>query len=215
MSSGLSKKKKNKNRRMNSIEINQLSKSFVSGCPVLDRFDLEVKQGQVYGLLGQNGCGKSTTFNILAGLEMADSGTAHILGAPFRYATPEHRSRVAIVSQSGTTFPSFSLAQHFDYFEQCYSQWDPKLAGYLAAKFDLSLMYPVKFFSGGEQRKAAVLLALATRAEVLLFDEPAAGLDPVARRFFVEELVDALSERKKTTVLFSTHIMSDLVPRKA
>lgn len=195
---------------MNSIEISQLSKSFVPGSPVLDRLDLSVKKGQVYGLLGQNGCGKSTTFNILAGLELADSGKAHILGVPFRYATPEHRSRVAIVSQSGTTFPYFSLAQHFDYFEQLYPNWDPKLAGYLAAKFDLHLKYPLRFFSGGQQRKAAILLALATRAEVLLFDEPAAGLDPVARRSFIEELVDALAEREDTTVLFSTHIMSDL-----
>lgn len=195
---------------MNSIEISELSKSFIPGQPVLDHLDLTVQQGQVYGLLGQNGCGKSTTFNILAGLEQADYGKAHILGAPFRYATPEHRSRVAIVSQAGTTFPYFTLAQHFDYFEKIYPRWDPKLAGYLAAKFGLLLAYPMRFLSGGQQRKAAILLAMATRAEVLLFDEPAAGLDPVARRSFIEELVDVLAERENTTVLFSTHIMSDL-----
>jgi len=195
---------------MNSIEINQLSKSFLPGHPVLNGFDLCVKKGQVYGLLGKNGCGKSTTFNILAGLEHADHGSAHILGVPYRYATPAHRSRVAIVSQSGTTFPYFTLAQHFDYFEQLYPGWDSKLAGYLAAKFGLSLLYPLRYFSGGQQRKAAILLAMATRAEVLLFDEPAAGLDPVARRVFLEELADVLAEREETTVLFSTHIMSDL-----
>ncbi|NWK55723.1 ABC transporter ATP-binding protein [Verrucomicrobiaceae bacterium N1E253] len=195
---------------MKSIEISNLSKSFHPGFPVLNQMNLSVCAGQVYGLLGENGCGKSTTFNILAGLEQADSGSAHVLGAPFRYATPSHRSRVAIVSQSGTTFPSFTLAEHFDYFAQLYPKWDAKLAGYLAAKFGLPLFYPVRFLSGGQQRKAAILLAMATRAEVLLFDEPAAGLDPVARRAFIEELADVLAEREETTVLFSTHIMSDL-----
>ena len=195
---------------MNSIEIKQLSKSFVAGAPVLDRLDLSVKRGQVYGLLGKNGCGKSTMFNILAGLELADSGTAHLLGAPFMHSTPEHRSRVAIVSQYGSVFPNFTLAQHFDYLVQMYPKWDAKLAGHLAAKFGLHLGWRTKVYSGGQQRKAAILLALATRAEVLLFDEPAAGLDPIARREFLEELADALVEREDTTVLFSTHIMSDL-----
>lgn len=195
---------------MNSIEISQLSKSFMPGCPVLNQLDLTVKQGQVYGLLGQNGCGKSTIFNILAGLEHADDGYAYLLGASFRYATPQHRSRVAIVSQSGTTFPYFTLAQHFDYFAMLYPLWDGKLAGKLAAKFGLHLCYPLRFLSGGQQRKAAILLAMATRAEVMMFDEPAAGLDPAARRSFIEELVDVLADREDTTVLFSTHIMSDL-----
>ena len=80
---------------MKSIEIKQLSKSYMPGVPVLDGLDLEVCPGQVYGLLGENGCGKSTTFNILAGLEAADGGSAHLLGSSFRFATPEHRARVA------------------------------------------------------------------------------------------------------------------------
>jgi len=195
---------------MNSIEIKHLWKTFVPGCPVLAGLDLCVKKGQVYGLLGENGCGKSTTFNILAGLEHADEGTAHMLGGAFRYASPVHRSRIAIVSQSGTCFPLFTLAQHLDYFVQIYPCWDGKLAAHLASKFDLPLSYPLRVLSGGQQRKAAILLALATRAEVLLFDEPDAALDPLARRAFIEELAGVLAEREDASVLFSTHIMSDL-----
>lgn len=195
---------------MSSIHISKLCKSFTPGVPVLNLFDLNVEKGKVYGLLGQNGAGKTTAFKILAGLEQTDSGTAHILGSPYRHSTPLQRSRSAFVAQSGTTFPNFDLSQHFRYFSMLYLGWDKKFAHYLATTFDLPLTTQLHFLSGGQQRKAAILLAIATRAEVLLFDEPAASLDPAARRVFIEELADALAERKETTVLFSTHIMSDL-----
>ena len=96
------------------------------------------------------------------------------------------------------------------YVSHFYETWDQAHARYLARRFGLAWEQQVGLMSGGQQRKVSILLALAARPEVLMLDEPAAGLDPIARRELVDEIVDVLSRDGGCTVLFSTHIISDL-----
>jgi ABC-2 type transport system ATP-binding protein len=95
------------------------------------------------------------------------------------------------------------------YMAQFYPRWDGPHLTRLAKRFEVPRDRPIGVLSGGEQRKAAIVLALATRAEVLLLDEPAGSLDPIARRQLVDEVID-LATAAETTILFSTHIITDL-----
>ncbi len=193
-----------------SIEVSQLHKSYKRGTEVLRGLDLSVQPGEVYGLIGENGAGKTTLFNCLTGLLAPSFGRTQILGSNFRHASPTQRARTAYVGQYNSGYPNLSLMEHFTYYEKCFPKWNAKQADYLARKFDLPLFHSFKYMSGGMQRKAAIVLSIASQAEVLLLDEPAANLDPLTRRTFVSELADILAERENLSVLLSTHILSDL-----
>ena len=103
-----------------------------------------------------------------------------------------------------------TLAELCYYLSGFYPLWDQTFGGHLRGRFELPADTPLGQLSGGERRRASILLALATRAQVLIMDEPAANLDPMARRTLLEELAGVLDDREGTTVLFSTHILSDL-----
>ena len=192
------------------IEVRGLRKKYAGGKRALNGVDLTVCAGQVYGLVGANGAGKTTTIKILLGLLRSNGGYAHIFGKAFGKSRPSERARVASVSQEHTVYPSMTLEELCRYLEGFYPGWDQLFAEHLRNRFDLPDRTPVGRLSGGERRRASILLALATRTPVLVMDEPAANLDPLARRALLEELAGILAERESTTVLFSTHILGDL-----
>lgn len=192
------------------VETENLTKTFGPGVVALSGLDLEVERGAVYGLIGRNGAGKTTTLRLLMGLLQATHGAARVLGKELRHARTADRARVAYVSQSHQLPSWMTLSELCRCAAAFYSNWDSDFARSLARRWNLDWTRPVARFSGGEQRKAAILLALAPRPEVLLLDEPAAGLDPVSRRELIEELIGLLSQGDGCTVLFCTHILSDL-----
>jgi ABC-2 type transport system ATP-binding protein len=192
------------------IEARNLSKSFRGGVVAVNGLNLGVRRGAVYGLIGRNGAGKTTTLRLLLGLLRPDAGTARIFGADFWTAPREVRQRVAYVSQMQQLPSWMTLEELCRYVALFYDRWDRPLATELARRWELPWQRPVSRLSGGEQRQGAVLLALATRPEVLLLDEPAAGLDAIARRSLLTCLVEAVSTGNGCTVLFSTHLISDL-----
>lgn len=191
------------------IEIRSLRKTFPGKVKAVDGLDMVVPRGVVYGLIGRNGAGKTTTLRILMGLLRPDAGFAYLLGGDVRTAAPPHRARAAYVSQSQQLYSWMTLEELGFYMAGFYPRWDIAHLGRLAQRFEIPRDRPIGLLSGGEQRKAAVVLALATRAEVLILDEPAGGLDPIARRQLVDEIVD-LAAAGETTILFSTHIITDL-----
>lgn len=194
----------------NVLEAQDLCKTFPGPTVAVNGLDLRVPRGAVYGLIGRNGAGKTTAIRLLLGLLRPDRGMARILGADFRTAPTPLRARIAYVSQEQQLHGWMTLDELCFYLSHFYDSWDAAYARRLAARFGLSRERPVDLMSGGERRKAAILLALAARPEVLLLDEPAAGLDPISRRELVDELVEILAEGGECTVLFSTHILSDL-----
>ncbi len=178
------------------IEIRGLTKMFPGDVTAVDTLDMTVPQGAVYGLIGRNGAGKTTTLRLLMGLLRPDHGLADVLGADMRTAAPPHRARVMYVSQSQQLYAWMTLVELGYYLSHFYPRWDASRLRRLAQRFEVPLDRQIGVMSGGEQRKAAIVLALAARTEVLLLDEPAGGLDPIARRQLVDEVVDLATARR-------------------
>jgi ABC-2 type transport system ATP-binding protein len=192
------------------IEARGLVKEYRGGIKALRGLDLAVRKGSVYGLVGRNGAGKTTAMRLLLGLLHPTAGEARVLGMDLRRAPPAERARVAYVSQEGRLPVNMTLDVLCRYLSHFYERWDDGRAEALAARFGLKRDRPVDALSGGEKRKVAILAALAARPEVLLLDEPAAGLDPIARRELLDALVEALEDGDGLTVLLSTHLLQDI-----
>lgn len=194
------------------IETAGLVKLYESGRRALDGLDLSAAAGQVYGLVGPNGAGKSTAIGCLLGLLRPTAGSASVMGLDLRGADPRDRARIGAVLQE-PRLPDRWTGQ--DLMAERAAQipsWDDDLASRLVQGFDLGrdLDAPTGTLSGGRRRLLSLLLALAGRPEVLILDEPAANLDPIARRGFLDALVHSLSEDRPPTVLLSSHLLADL-----
>jgi len=187
-----------------------LGKSFRSGVVALNGFQIRIEAGAVYGLIGRNGAGKTTALRVLMGLLHADHGEARVLGQSLWQADRAHRQRVAYLSQSQQLPDWMSLEDLNRYTGHFYDGWDAAYLQELARRWELPRATPIVRLSGGNQRLAALALALASRPEVILLDEPAAGLDPIARRELNQCLIDALLHGDGCTILLSTHLLGDL-----
>ena len=192
------------------VQLRNLTKTFPGGTVGVSGLNLDVRPGTVYGLMGRNGAGKTTTIRLLMGLLTPDRGEARVLGQDLRYAKRSVRSKVAYVSQSERIPAWMTLRDLIRYVSNFYEKWDKSFAEDLAIRWGISSLQPVGSLSGGEQRKTAIILALASQPEVLILDEPAAGLDPLSRRELINEVVGVLNRHTSATILFSTHIISDL-----
>jgi ABC-2 type transport system ATP-binding protein len=192
------------------IETNGLTKTFRDGVVAVNELDLNVERGAVYGLMGRNGSGKTTTVRLLLGLLQPDRGRARVLGWDFWRAPRSVRTRAAYVSQTQQLPANRSLEELNRCLKRFNEQWDQSHARALANAWGLPWKRPLGCLSSGEQRKAAILLAFASRSEVLVLDEPAAGFDLVARRELVAQIVDAITQGDGCTVLLSTHLIGDL-----
>ena len=176
---------------------------------VLDSIDLRVPRGQVIGLLGLNGSGKSTLIKCLLGLLKADEGSATVLGTDAWQLADREKARIGYVPQEATLYPWLTVRQTVAYVSSFYSRWDRAWGEELLRRWDLPLGQRVGPLSVGQKQKLALVLALGHRPELLILDEPVASLDPVARRWFLETVLETAADGAGT-VLFSTHITSDL-----
>ena len=176
---------------------------------VLDSIDLRVPRGQVIGLLGLNGSGKSTLIKCLLGLLKADEGSATVLGTAAWQLADREKARIGYVPQEATLYPWLTVRQTVAYVSSFYSRWDRAWGEELLRRWDLPLGHRVGPLSVGQKQKLALVLALGHRPELLILDEPVASLDPVARRWFLETVLETAADGAGT-VLFSTHITSDL-----
>lgn len=192
------------------IAASDLAKTFPGGHVAVNGLDFAVPRGTVFGLIGRNGAGKTTTLRLLLGLLRPDRGTARVLGHDLWGAPRGVRQRVAYVSQEQQLPGGQCAAQLCLRLARLYDRWDHALAGRILRRFGVRTDAPMLALSGGDQRKVAVALALAARPEVLVLDEPAAGLDPIARRQLIEEMIEFLADDGERTVLFSTHLIADL-----
>ena len=178
----------------------------------VDGVDFEVRRGEIFGLLGANGAGKSTTFRMLCGLLPASAGTLRVAGLDLRHAASTARGRIGYMSQKFSLYGNLSVVQNLDFFASAYGlagdarvtrrQWAlaefelTPYAGQLSA--DLSLGY---------KQRLAMACALMHQPEILFLDEPTSGVDPLARREFWQR-INALA-RAGVTVLVTTHFMEE------
>ena len=174
----------------------------------LDGLDLEVARGEVHGFLGPNGAGKSTTIRILLGILAHDAGTVRLLGEdPWSRAVSLHR-RLAYVPGDVELWPGLTGGEAIDLFARLRGGVDERRRDELIEAFDLDPRKKGRTYSKGNRQKVALISALASDVELLLLDEPTAGLDPIMEAVFQ----DCIREAKQAgrTVLLSSHILAQV-----
>jgi ABC-2 type transport system ATP-binding protein len=172
----------------------------------LDQVTVDLEPGSITGLLGRNGAGKTTFLRIVAGHEFASAGTVTVLGA-----SPAGNEQVPgrmIFVREGQAYPDFRVRQVVRAASWFYPNWSHELAGALLAEFGLPLDRKVGHLSRGMRSAVGIVIGLAARAEVTLFDEPYAGLDAVSRQLFYDRLLADYADHPRT-VLLSTHLIDE------
>jgi ABC-2 type transport system ATP-binding protein len=189
------------------ISVSGLSKAF-GRTTALDGLDLTVRAGEVHGFLGPNGAGKTTTLRILLGLLRADAGSVTLLGGdPWRDTATLHR-RLAYVPGDVTLWPNLTGGEVIDLLGRLRGGLDASRRTELLDRFELDPTKKGRAYSSGNRQKVALVAALASRAELLILDEPTAGLDPLMQAVF-EDCVE--QERQEgRTVLLSSHILAEV-----
>jgi ABC-2 type transport system ATP-binding protein len=189
------------------IAVSGLVKTF-GPTRALDGLDLTVNTGEVHGFLGPNGAGKTTTIRILLGLLRADTGHAELLGGdPWRDAVALHR-RLAYVPGDVTLWPTLSGGEIIDLLGRLRGGLNPQRRADLIQRFDLDPRKKARAYSKGNRQKVALIAALASDVELLLLDEPTAGLDPLMEATFRQVIREELQSQR--TVLLSSHILAEV-----
>lgn len=192
---------------MNAFDIHNLTKTFPEF--TLGPIDLHLEPGMVLGYIGPNGAGKSTTMHCMMGLIKPDAGTVHIFGKPNDLNKPEWKHNVGYVGDENPYYGNWSCAKNLKFLRHFYPKWSDTLVNNLAQRFDLNLDQKVKTLSTGNRIKLACICALAHQPNLLLLDEPTAGLDPVVRTELLDVLFEIL-ETGECAIFYSTHILSDI-----
>jgi len=170
--------------------------------------DLDIPRGRLVGLVGPNGAGKSTLLQLCCGLIAPTSGTLNVLGAR-PAANAAHLAKVGFVAQDTPVYSSLSVADHLRMGAQLNPGWDTALANRRIAQVGLSLRQKAGRLSGGQRAQLALTVAAAKRPDLLIFDEPAAALDPLARSGFLQNLIEFVAELGASAVL-SSHLLGDI-----
>ncbi|MGO8873357.1 MAG: ATP-binding cassette domain-containing protein [Acidimicrobiales bacterium] len=174
----------------------------------LDSLDLTVIEGEVYGYLGPNGAGKTTTIRLLLGLHRPTCGRARLFGVDAWDGPVEAHRRVAYVAGEPFLWPSLTGAETFEFLARVHGSIDAEYREQLIERFALDTSKKVRALSKGNRQKVQLIAALATRADLLLLDEPTAGLDPLMEMVF-RQCVQEAKERGQT-VFLSSHILSEV-----
>jgi ABC-2 type transport system ATP-binding protein len=189
------------------IRTEALSKRYGSTL-ALDALGLSVPAGEVYGFLGPNGAGKTTTIRLLLGLHRATAGRAEVFGLDaWSDAVAAHR-RVAYVAGEPMLWPSLTGAETFEFLARVRGGTDSAYRDVLVERFKLDTRKKVRALSKGNRQKVQLVAAFATRADLLILDEPTAGLDPLMEMAFRETVLEA--KERGQTVFLSSHILSEV-----
>jgi ABC-2 type transport system ATP-binding protein len=170
---------------------------------------LEIPTGSVTALVGPNGAGKTTLLQLAVGLSRPTTGTVHVLGHSPQRDAATVLPRIGFVAQEHPLHRGFTVAETLKLGRSLNPHWDDAIASDRIERLGLPLDLSVSKLSGGQQAQVALTLALAKRPELLLLDEPVASLDPLARREFLNSLMEGVMETGVTVVL-SSHIVADL-----
>jgi ABC-2 type transport system ATP-binding protein len=174
----------------------------------LSECTLDVPAGRVVGLVGPNGAGKSTLLNLAVGMLAQTAGTIEVLGAP-PAASPAQLAKIGFVAQDTPTYARLSIADHLRLGARLNPGWDDKVAQTRIQRLGLDPKQRAGKLSGGQRAQLALTLGIAKRPELLILDEPVASLDPLARREFLQDLMEAVAEQELSVVL-SSHLVSDV-----
>jgi len=190
------------------LNLKNVSKKFGSK-NVLNSVNFSVTEGTIMGLVGKNGAGKTTMIKILLGLLKPDEGESTVFDNSSWNLNAGTKHRIGYVPQVVTGFRWMTVKILLDYTGAFYSHWNTDRVNSLLSKWNIDSGAKVGNLSVGERQKLAIIQAMGHEPDLYVFDEPVAGLDPVARRQFIKQLID-LNLNENKTMLLSTHILSDL-----
>jgi ABC-2 type transport system ATP-binding protein len=192
------------------LEFRDIARSFVRGVPVLSDVSFSLGKEEVVALLGRNGSGKTTLIQIAMGMLFPHAGTVRVFGlSPTDHPVAVKR-RIGYVAEDQVLPPDSTIPNVLAFHRYVFPTWDVALERQLLARFELDGNgSSISQLSKGQARQVALICAVAHRPELLILDEPAGGLDPAARREFLETSIQLLN-REGTSILFSSHHMSDV-----
>jgi ABC-2 type transport system ATP-binding protein len=190
------------------ITTSGLTRYFGSKCAV-DQVTLTVPRGSVFALLGRNGSGKSTLVRMLLGLLEPTRGSATVLGEDCRNIQPDTRGRIAYIAEGHPLIDWMRVGQLESFQKGFYPDWDSKLFTAVIEHFDLSASSRAGKLSRGQRAGVSLALALSSRPELLIMDDPALGLDPVARRTLLETMI-LVTRDAGHTIFFTSHVLDDV-----
>lgn len=190
------------------VKVTSLSRRFKRKEALRD-VSLQVTRGTVFGLVGENGAGKTTIIRHLLGALKPDAGTVRVFGVDPVYDPVAVLSRTGYLSEDRDLPMWMRVAELMRYMRAFYPNWDPDYAERLREQFELPADAKVRHLSRGEKAKAGLLVALAHRPELLLLDEPSSGLDAVARKDILAAVVRSVAEEGRT-VVFSSHLLDEV-----
>jgi len=185
-----------------------LTKSF-NDRKVLDDVSFEVEPGDIVGVLGKNGAGKTTLLELMLGFTPATEGQVAVLGHESYRLPGAVKARIGFVPQQDELIDQLTAADQLRLVRSFYEHWDDELVDRLVASWEIDPGERVKRMSVGQRQKLSILLALGHRPDLVILDEPVASLDPLARRRFLEQIVDVAAGGDRA-VVFSSHIVSDI-----
>jgi ABC-2 type transport system ATP-binding protein len=191
------------------LDFSNVSRSYKPKVPVLQDITFRIDPGEIIGLLGRNGAGKTTLIHLAMGMLHPDAGSVQVFGRNPTKHPVEVKRRIGYVAENQILPGMVGLAGLIALHRKLFPQWDDALERQLIDRFGLPLKTAIMSLSKGQARQAALLLAVCHRPELLILDEPAAGLDPVARREFLETAIQLLN-REGAAIIFSSHHMSDV-----
>jgi ABC-2 type transport system ATP-binding protein len=177
--------------------------------PVLNGITAQVNAGDIVGVIGKNGAGKTTLLETLLGIALRTSGYSAVMGEDSLHMSAAVKERIGFVPQQDELIPVLTGARQLALTGAFYKHWDQQLLDRLAREWEVPLDRRTATLSGGERQKLSTLMALGNRPDLLVLDEPVASLDPVARRRFLQQVLEIAADATRA-VVFSTHIVSDL-----
>lgn len=190
------------------VEVRQLTRRYGNKL-ALNEVSLNLKRGEVFGLVGENGAGKTTLLKHVLGLLRVQSGSVRVFGLD-PVANPEGvLGRIGYLAEERDLPGWMRLWELLRYTQAFYPTWDEAYAERLREDFALDRDALIKHLSQGERARAGLLIALAYRPELLVLDEPSGGLDPVVRQEILEAIVRTVAEEGRT-VLFSSHLLDEV-----
>jgi ABC-2 type transport system ATP-binding protein len=177
---------------------------------VVDTLDLRIAHGTVYGFLGRNGAGKSTTIKMLTGMVQPDYGRAALLGEEIGQLTPATRARIAYLAEGHPQYAWMTIAEAVRFARSFYpGRWNGRLVEQIVDHFELPWRKKIRKLSNGQRAQVSLALAVAPDPELLILDDPTLGLDTVVRRDFLESMIQII-QRRGRTILLSSHVLGDV-----
>lgn len=181
----------------------------VAGKALLRDISVDVAPGDIVGVIGKNGAGKTTLLEVLLGFSPATTGTVTLFGSDSFNLPAEAKRRIGFVPQQDELVNELTSAQLLTLNASLHGHWNKELVGRLVADWGVPAQSQIRVLSVGERQKISTLLAMGHEPDLLVLDEPASSLDPIARRQFLEQILEVAASPARA-VLFSTHIVSDL-----